>query len=185
MVQTLKEKDEVFKKLFQTCTDFVNLQPEEQEHAQTLFEQAFPNYEDKSIKRFYCRWVTKELDKNLNPNVTTESSEICPSTTIFDALQRKRISPQVLPHQKRRKPEKFDLSRFIRQRREDNQCFELVVNQRKEVENLMYELVNNDEKSLFDQRADLALNRIVEMCAILNRTCTYRLLELHSEKRVH
>lgn len=189
MVKVLLGKHEVFRKLFQSCSEFVNLQPQEQSTAQQLFQETFPNYQDTNIQRFYCNWMHNELNKNLNPGdaVPTEPqpSEICPNTSIFDALQRKRINPQVLPHSKRRKQEKFDLSKFIRQRREDNQCFELSVNQAKHVENLMYELLSSEEKPLLDQRADVALNRIVEMCSILNRTCTYRLLELHSEKRIH
>lgn len=187
MVRQLLAKDEIFGKLFTCVYEYHNLQPEEQSKAQRIFQETFPTYTH-NLLRFHAQWILTNINKNLNPTAGETLNEtnnddlgLCPDL-IYDPMSRRRIRPQVLPPAKRRKLDKFDLSKFIRQKREQGEYFELSMPDRSFVENLQDEL--NEDKPRNDQKADVALNKIVQMCAVLNGSCSYRLLDLHSEKRI-
>ncbi|GFY44627.1 uncharacterized protein TNIN_70851, partial [Trichonephila inaurata madagascariensis] len=100
-----------------------------------------------------------------------------------DGGTKSYLNARVLPPLNRKKRlEKFNLGEFVRQKRLNGDFHQITYNDRESVEDLMDEL--NEEKQRNDQKADIALNRIVEMVAILNANCKYRLLELHSERRI-
>lgn len=181
MVSTLLTKNTVFQKLFNTTIEFVNLQPQEKETAQQIFSETFPDYSIKDISEFHLKWLEYKLNLNLNPS-DFEVNETCPGL-IYDGRARKYLSPRVLPQSKRRKSEKFNLSEFIKQKRDNGDFFQINFQDRDELEDFLEDL--NEEKTRNDQKADIALNRIVQMAAILNNSCNYRLIELHSERRIH
>ncbi|GFY48563.1 uncharacterized protein TNIN_18401 [Trichonephila inaurata madagascariensis] len=116
-----------------------------------------------------------------------ETEDITPSETcsqlVYDGGTKSYLNAPVLPTLNRRKRvEKFNLGDFVRQKRFSGDFHQINYNDRESIEDLMDEL--NEEKLRNDQKADIALNLIVEMVAILNVYCKYPILELHSERRI-
>lgn len=180
-VNLLINQHAVFQKIFNNSySELTNLQPEELEQANRVYKETFPNSQ-RDLNLFHHEWIVNQMDKSMNEHVAGPS-ETCPSL-IFDPGSRKYLKPQVLPAQRRRRQEKFNLGEFLRQKRVDGDFFQIPIQDREMVEDLMDDL--NEDKPRNDQKADIALNRMVQMAAVLNGACTYRLMELHPERRVH
>ncbi|GFT38405.1 uncharacterized protein TNCV_3064531 [Trichonephila clavipes] len=181
MVKKLLEKNEIFQRMFNHYVDYINLQPEEQTTAQGLFRDTFPYY-NSYLRTFFSEWVIQRVQQNMNESEDISPSETC-SQLVYDRATKSYLNARVFPPLNRKKRlEKFNLGEFVRQKRLNGDFHEIIYNDRESVEDLMDEL--NEEKQQNDQKADIALNRIVEMVAILNANCKYRLLELHSERRI-
>ncbi|GFY77186.1 uncharacterized protein TNIN_395301 [Trichonephila inaurata madagascariensis] len=181
MVKTLLEKSEIFQRLFNQYFEYINLQPQEQATAEEIFRDTFPNY-NSDLKTFFNEWVVQKLQHTINESEDITPSETC-SQLVYDGGTKSYLNARVLPPLNRKKRlEKFNLGEFVRQKRLNGDFHQITYNDRESVEDLMDEL--NEEKQRNDQKADIALNRIVEMVAILNANCKYRLLELHSERRI-
>ncbi|GBN68379.1 hypothetical protein AVEN_82732-1 [Araneus ventricosus] len=112
---------------------------------------------------------------------SVEPSEIC-NKLAYDPSKRGFIKIPRVSNYGRGKREKFNLGEFLRTKRENGDYFQLSVGDREMVEDLLDEL--NEDKFRNDQRADVALNRMVEMAAVLNGNCNYKIMELHSERRI-
>lgn len=181
MVSTLQAKDPIFQQLFNdACSEFINLQPDEKDKATKIFKETFPSYEF-SLSMFQHQWIIRRAETQLNAETGIET--VC-NKDIFDAASRKYLKqPQVLPAQRRRRQEKFNLGEFLRQKRADGEYYQLNLQDRDLVEDLMDDL--NDDKARNDQKADIALNKMVQMAAIFNGSLPYRLIELHPERRIH
>ncbi|GFS69071.1 uncharacterized protein TNCV_4570551 [Trichonephila clavipes] len=181
MVTKLLEKNEIFQRMFNQYVDYINLQPEEQTTAEGIFRDTFPHY-NSDLKTFFNQWVVQRVQQSMNERADTTPSETC-SQLVYDGGTKSYLNARVLPPLNRRKRlEKFNLGEFVRQKRLNGDFHQIIYNDRETVEDLMDEL--NEEKQRNDQKADIALNRIVEMVAILNANCKYRLLEMHSERRI-
>ncbi|GFT71248.1 uncharacterized protein NPIL_552061 [Nephila pilipes] len=183
MVRILLTKDEVFQRMFNEVYEYCNLQPEEQERAQNIFQETFPNYHDLNVTRFHAQWMQDKIHQTMNAQQPDETPNETCRKLVYDGGTKSYLNARVLPLNRKRRQEKFNLGEFVRQKRTNGDYYQITFSDRESVEDLMEEL--NEDKARNDQRADITLNRIVEMVAILNSTCNYRILELHPERRIH
>ncbi|GFV82867.1 uncharacterized protein TNCV_1178821 [Trichonephila clavipes] len=180
MVKKLLE-NEIFQRMFNQYVEYINLQPEEQTTAQVIFRDTFPHY-NSDLRTFFNEWVIQKLQQNMNESEDIPPSETC-SQLVYDGGTKSYLYSRVFPPLNRKKRlEKFNLGEFVRQKRLNGDFHQIIYNDRESVEDLMDEM--SEKKQRNDQKADIALNWIVEMVAILNANCKYRLLELHSERRI-
>lgn len=182
MVTELLEVHPVYQKIFNEVYEYTNLQPEEKTAAENTFKDVYPAYPD-NFEVFYHRWNAQQIQLNLEASEEDNSrNETCPGL-VYDAGQRKYLKAQVLPPQRRRKPEKFNLAECVMQKRAKGDYFQVNLMSRDQVTDMMDDL--NEDKTRNDQRADIALNRIVQLAAVWNNTCPNRIVELHAERRVY
>ncbi|GBN19747.1 hypothetical protein AVEN_261817-1 [Araneus ventricosus] len=181
MIDLLRTKGEVFVKLFTDAYAPQNLQEEERKLAQTLFRETFPNYHEKDFMIFYHTYINNKVSADMSLTEELEPSEICNRLT-YDPMRRNFIKMPKVNNYGRGKREKFNLGEFLKRKRENGGYYQLNVGDREMAEDLLDEL--NEDKSRNDQKADVALNRMVEMAAVLNSNCNYKIIELHSERRI-
>lgn len=182
MVEILLRTDDVFKKFFTDSRTPQNVLEGEEQHAEKIFKATFPHYHMKEFQLFYLTYLK---DKNLSDmniqDESLESNEIC-NKLAYDPRKGGFIRMPRVNTYGRGKREKFNLGEFLRTKRDNGDYFQLSVGDREMVEDLLDEL--NEDKARNDQKADVALNRMVEMTAVLNGNCNYKILELHSERRI-
>lgn len=178
MVATLRQKHEVFQKLFDdSISEYHNLTPEERAVASDLLKAEFPQYPH-TVQYLSSQWVLSKVTFEMN-----QLDEPSCAKDIFDSGSKKYVKAQVLPAQRKRRLEKFNLGEFFRQKRSEGDFSQINLQDRDMIEDLMEDI--NEDKARNDQRADIALNKIVQMAAIFNGCLPYRLIELHSERRIH
>lgn len=183
MVNTLMARDEIFRQYFENHLTEPNLSNDDFEKGKKKFKEFFPSYPDE-LPVFRCRWV---LDKINQCQINAENIENDPPLEecrnhIFDSAKNKFVRPQVLPPAKRRRSPKFNVGEFIRQKRLDGDYFEVCLQDRDMVEDLLEELSEN--KSRNDRKADTVLNSLAAMATALTGGLSYRLVELHPERRI-
>lgn len=182
MVQMLLTKDEVFNRYFTLVDAPQNLGKEAETKANRIFKETFPDYPIKDFEMFYLNYLKdKTLEDMQISNDVIEPNEIC-SKLAYDPSKRGLIRMPRVNNSGRGKREKFNLGEFLKTKRENGDFYQLSVGDREMVENLMEDL--SEDKPRNDQRADVALNRMVEMAAVLNGNCSYKIMELHSERRI-
>lgn len=173
----LKSKDEIFERLFGGSLEYKDLKGDEKELADKLFFDSYPGYEN--LNNFMQMWHVAKF----NASQFSEPSETCSNQEIYDSSTKKFIRPTVLYLSKRRKMEKFNLAEFVRHKRDNGDYHQISFLDRDVIDDMFDEL--NQEKPRNDSKADVALNRMVQMAAILNGSCSYRIMELHPERRVN
>lgn len=180
MVSNLKTKDVLFQTLFgDHHSKDINLVPAEQDKLDEIFKKEYPNYMF-PLKVFHCQWVVDKINRELQEPV--EQTEEC-RENIYDPGKRRYIRPQVLPtHKKRCKP-KFDVGECIRTKRNEGDFYEIGLQDRVMVEELLEEL--SDDKIRNDKRADAALNSMAAIASVMNTSLAYKLVELHPERRIY
>ena len=180
----LKTKNSLFQTYFEDFKSdkFSKMSDEDIKTLEDLFKATFPNHPT-PLHVFRCEWVVDKVNQDFNLNMppSEENVEEC-RDRIYDSCKRKFVRPQVLPPGKRRRSPTFNAGEFIRQKRLDGDCFEISLQDRDMVEDLLEEL--SDDKARNYRRADVALNSIVSIVHWLHNILSYRIVELHPEKNI-
>lgn len=185
MVQSLMSKHDLFKKYFDNHLAEPEINKQDLETIKTIFKTQFPSFPN-DLPVFRCKWVldtiTREnLRRNASDETNLEKEDEC-RDNIYDSTKHKFVKPQVLPPAKRRRSPKFNVGEFIRQKRLDGEFFELNVQDRDVIEDLLDEL--SEDKARNDRKADTALNNLAAMATALTGGLNYKVLELHPERRI-
>ncbi|KAG8173822.1 hypothetical protein JTE90_016311 [Oedothorax gibbosus] len=178
---SLRDKNQVFQRLFSDAVvELSHLTPDEQSKAKEVFELEFPDTLF-TLEYVVSQWIVKNVETTMNE--TPNLDETLCSKPVYDSGTKKYLKPQVLLNQRRKRNEKLDLGAFFRQKRSEGDFHQISLEDREFVEDLMDNL--NDDVARNNQRADIALNRLVELAATCNNRLKYRLMELHAERRIH
>lgn len=182
IVDVLLREDEVFKKYFTTVCTPPNLAPQEEEQAKMIFKRKFPNYPEE-FEVFYHKYCTDRLfiEMQLPGDTNGEIEEVCPNK-VFDGPKRGYVKIPRISNFGRGRQEKFNLSKYLRTKRENGDFFQLSVGDHEMTENFLDQV--NEERLRNESPAIIGINAIAEKVAVLNPINKYKVMELHPEKRV-
>lgn len=175
MVEALLRKDRnTFNYYFTDDSCDSNVDPAVRSRAEEIFKEIYP---DKEFDEFLKEWKRNKLNNVSAEDVETFSqSRICNKLT-FDPSKREMIS--VLgPRQKKSRSTEFDVFEFLKTRQEIG-CpirFQSDVELEADLEVLM-----EPQKGTV---IDAGLRKIARALTVLNSSCSYRLLDVHSERVV-
>lgn len=180
MVEALLLKDRnVFGSYFTVDGCIANIDPKVKQKADEIFKEAYPgNTTFPTFEAFYEEWKKSRIhDANTDISETIPPSEICNRMT-FDPSKREMVSV-VGPRQKRNRPTEFDVYEFLSTRQESG-CpirFQSDLDLESDLEVLMEPQKNTV--------IDAGLRKIARALTVLNSSCSYRLLDVHSERIIH
>lgn len=174
----LKENRSVFGNYFTKDGCEANLSPDVKERANQLFEKVYSNNDDfANFDDFLEKWKKSKIH-----SVSTEDAETLPASQIcnklsFDPSKREMVSV-FGPRQKKTRSTEFDVFEFLKTRRESGHPlrFQSDIDLESDLEVLM-EPQNN-------AAIDIGLRKIARALTVLNQSCSYRLLDVHSERVV-
>ncbi|GIY42096.1 uncharacterized protein CDAR_405941, partial [Caerostris darwini] len=176
--------DPVFTKIFTELVSPPNLNMEELSKATETFEAIYPH---KNFTEFIATYQAKKaaddvLFSHYTDPDTAPSSRICPRMA-FDPLKRNFVSPIVIPARRRRKKEEFDVYKFFVEKDQNGEGIPLTIIP--SVDDEDYFDMSHEEKNREDAIAGTRLRKIASLVTTLNTACSYRILDLHSERRIH
>lgn len=174
----LKDKN-VFGNYFTKDGCIANMDPDVTEKAKNIFKTMYPDDATfPSFDVFYEEWKkSRTHDASTDISETSPPSQICNRLT-FDPSKREMVS--VLgPRQKKNRSTEFDVYEFLSMR-QGSGCpirFQSDVDLEPDLEVLMEPQKNTV--------IDAGLRKIARAVTVLNSSCSYRLLDVHSERIVH
>lgn len=173
----LKKDKSLFGKYFTNDSCEANISPSEKEEAEKHFAEFNEGSEFDNFESFLRAWK-----ENKTHDVRDENADSIPQSSIcsklsFDPSRREMVS--VLgPRTKRNRSTEFDVFEFLRSRH-DSGCpirFQTDV----ELEGDLEVLMEPQKYTVIDA----GLRKIARALTVLNSACSYRLLDVHSERVV-
>lgn len=174
----LKENSNVFGNYFTNDGCESNVGPDVKAQADTIFKKVYSDNENfASFDEFLDKWKRSKIH-----NINTETVETLPASQIcnklsFDPSKREMVNV-FGPRQKRTRSTEFDVFEFLKTRRDSGHPlrFQSDIDLEGDLEILM-EPQNN-------AAIDIGLRKIARALTVLNQSCSYRLLDVYSERVV-
>lgn len=180
MANALLKKDKnVFGQFFTNGTCIGNVDTQTRERAERIFKELFSDCSDTSFNSFDD--FLKEWKKN-NINSVYEEYDSIPQSDIcnkfsFDPSKREMVS--VLgPRRKKNNATEFDVYDFLKTRHESGCPIRFPSDMELEAD---LEVLMEPQKHAI---VDAGLRKIARALTVLNSSCSYRLLDVHSERVV-
>lgn len=167
MIEALLRKDQnVFSQIFTDDGSSTNITPEVENEAKEIFNTLFP---DQNFENFIQRYKNNKMAE------TNDSSTIC-NKLAYDTSKRKMINIEP-PRTKKSRSTDFDLIEFLKQRADNGHSIHFQSDF-----DLESELEALQEEQPKQSVTDSSLRKIARAITVLNSACSYRLLDIHSEK---
>lgn len=171
---------DIFRQYFVTVEEPANVPPDVKAEAERIFQSMYAEQEC-TFENFYRRWQEVQLEKTadpIQPTVVSPPSQIC-NGLIFDPESRRFSKTTVLPPTRRRRKEEFDPYTFLVSKQQSGEAIALKLDTDAEDYLMTYSM---EEKSRKEAVADQALRKCAQAAAVLNAACSYRILDIHSER---
>lgn len=176
--EMLNRNSEIFTPLFVDNQLPSLMDPDMYKEAERILHESYPDY---NLKDIYAQCMHSKLgDLNDLQRATHVGSLNCPRP-IFDAAKRNYLRSDVLPPTKRRKKEPFDVYKFLMQKDDSQEGLRLSFDYDASEELFDF---NYGDKSKREFMADQALRKIAKIVSVLKERCNYRVMDLHSERRI-
>lgn len=180
MVAALLAKDKtVFGNYFTKDGCIANIDPSVKQKAQEMYKSLFPDdITFKTFEVFYDEWKkSRTHDASTDISETSTPSQICNRLT-FDPSKREMVSV-VGPRMKKNRSTEFDVYEFLSVRQGSG--YPIRFQSDMELEPDLEVLMEPQKNTVIDA----GLRKIARALTVLNTSCSYRLLDVHSERMVH
>ena len=178
LVETLLTRDRnLFGQFFTLDGSSCNADPNMNTKAKEIFEEV---NQDQSFEEFLEKWK-----KSKTVNINTDNFETLPTSQICNKLafdtSNKRMVNVFGPRKKKNKSSDFDLIEFLRLRQEHKNTYDIHFPSDLDLESDLEVFLEPQKVAVIDA----GLRKIARALTVLNSSCNYRLLEIHSERVIH
>lgn len=178
MAKALLKKDKnVFGQFFTNGTCIGNVDSDTRERADKIFKEVFSDCSDSSFNSFedfLKEWKKNKIYSVVEDYDSIPQSDICNKFS-FDPSKREMVSV-VGPRRKKNPATEFDVYEFLKTRHESGCPIRFPSDVELEAD---LEVLMEPQKHAV---VDAGLRKIARALTVLNSSCSYRLLDVHSER---
>lgn len=183
-VRTLIEMNPIFRRIFVPDFQLSNLSIDEQNSAEELFLNKYPEgvMNQPTLTDFLRYW--KENTVEDNGGSVNYSNHMNDNIPLYDSRLKRVVHSKIYPPAKRGRgrPEEFDVFKFIMRKTNSYEVYPIQLNLNADDD------VNLDmsfeERTMMENKADHALRETAKIIETLNQLNNYKVMDLMSERRV-
>lgn len=178
IVEGLLNKDqEIFKNYFTEGSCIANVDPQVKERAEEIYKEYNPN-PSLNLEELVEQWKKYKTNKRSFNEDDFPQSTIC-SSLAYNPSNRKHVMV-FSPQKKKTQPKEFDVFEFLKAKKESENYFPIRFQSDFDLEVDVEDLLEEQKTSV----VDASLRKIARALTVLNQSCSYRLMDIYSEKVV-